>query len=133
MAKLLLVDDDPTLLNLLGRLLRRAGHEVREANGGEEALAAAGREAFDVIITDVMMPGLGGYELTRRLRADPAARDTLILIITSHLHGPDPARAMLAGADDCDTKTVNVARLNQKIETLLAARAAAPNSEPQEV
>jgi len=125
MAKLLLVDDDPILLNLLGKLLRRSGHAVTEANNGEEALAAAAREPFDLIITDVMMPGLDGYELTRRLRAHPATRDTLIIIVTSHLHGPDPAQAMLAGADGCDTKTVNAARLNQKIEALLAARPAA--------
>lgn len=125
MAKLLLVDDDPVLLNLLGRLLRRAGHEVTEANNGEEclALARAAREPFDVIVTDVMMPGLDGFELTRRLRADPATREVLVLVVTSGLHGTDPAQARLAGADDADIKTVNVARLNEKIEALLAARA----------
>ncbi len=125
MAKLLLVDDDPVLLNLLGRLLRRAGHEVTEASGGEEglALARAAREPFDVIVTDVMMPGLDGFELTRRLRADPATREVLVLVVTSGLHGTDPAQARLAGADGADIKTVNVARLNEKIEALLAARA----------
>lgn len=123
MAKLLLVDDDPVLLNLLGKLLRRAGHAVTEANDGEECLALAAREPFDVIVTDVMMPGLDGFELTRRLRADPATRDVLILVITSGLHGSDPTQARLAGADDSDVKTVNPARLNEKIESLLAARA----------
>ena len=125
MAKLLLVDDDPVLLNLLGRLLRRAGHEVTEAGGGEEglALARAAREPFDVVVTDVMMPGLDGFELTRRLRADPATREVLVLVVTSGLHGTDPAQARLAGADGADIKTVNVARLNEKIEALLAERA----------
>ena len=122
MAKLLLVDDDPILLALLGKLLRRAGHAVTEANSGEECLAVAAQEPFDVIITDVMMPGLDGFQLTRRLRAQPATRDVLILIVTSHLQGPDPAQAMLAGADGYDMKTVNVTRLNEKIASLVAAR-----------
>jgi CheY-like chemotaxis protein len=126
MAKLLLVDDDPVLLNLLGRLLRRAGHAVTEAVSGDECLALAAHKRFDVIVTDVMMPGLDGYELTRRLRADPATREVLVLVVTSGLHGTDPAQARLAGADDSDMKSVNVARLNEKIEALLAARASQP-------
>jgi two-component system, cell cycle response regulator DivK len=130
MAKLLLVDDDPVLLNLLGRLLRRAGHDVTEAASGEECLVLAARERFDVIVTDVMMPGLDGYELTRRLRADPATREVLILVVTSGLHGTDPALARLAGADDSDMKSVNVARLNEKIEALLAAHAASLRRPP---
>jgi CheY-like chemotaxis protein len=127
MANLLVVDDDPVLLNLLGKLLRRAGHAVTEANSGEECLALAARERFDVIITDVMMPGLDGFGLTRQLRADPATRDVLVLVVTSALHGPDAIEAQLAGADDSDMKTVNVARLNEKIEALLAARTRSVN------
>lgn len=126
MAKILLVDDDPVLLTLLGKLLRNVGHAVTEAQTGEEGLALATQESFDLIITDVMMPDLDGYQLTQRLRQHPATRDALILIVTSRLYGPDPDLALLAGADGYDMKTVNMGRLNQKIEELLAARAAQP-------
>jgi CheY-like chemotaxis protein len=126
MAKLMVVDDDPVLLNLIGKLLRRAGHDVTGANSGEECLTLAARERFDVIVTDVMMPGMDGLELTRRLRADPATRDVRILVVTSALRGPDADEARLAGADDSDMKTVNAARLSEKIASLLAAPASGP-------
>jgi CheY-like chemotaxis protein len=124
-AKLLVVDDDPVLLSLLARLLRRAGHSVTEANGGEACLALAAQEEFDLIITDVMMPGLDGYDLTRRLRENPATQNVLILIVTSGPQGLDEMAARLAGADGSDVKTMNLTRLNQKIEALFAARSPA--------
>ena len=130
MAKLLLVDDDPVLLTLLARLLSRAGYEVSQAESAAECLAKAAAEKFDLIITDVMMPEMDGYELTRKLRADPATQETPILIVTSRLQGPDLDLALAAGADDYDMKTVNLERLNQKIASLLAARRASAPLQP---
>lgn len=120
MAHLLLVDDDDALRRILARLLSRAGHTVVEAPDAAGALACVAREAFDAILADVMMPGLDGYELTRRLRAQPETRTTPILLMTASLHGPDPARARAAGADAHTMKTINPGRLGAAIDALLA-------------
>ena len=132
MANLLLVDDDPILLTLMAKLLRHRGHTVSEAVSGEECLARATTEKFDLIKTDVMMPDMDGYQLTRQLRAHPAVRETAILIVTASLQGPDRDIAIAAGADGYDIKTVNVSRLNDKIESLLAARQASQTKTDRE-
>jgi two-component system chemotaxis response regulator CheY len=131
MARLLLVDDDPVLLGLMAKLLGRAGHTVVEAGSGAEGLARAAGEAFDLIISDVMMPDLDGYALTRQLRANPATRHIPVLLLTSRLQGPDEALSRSAGADGQGVKTVNVARLNQQIEDVLAARLNRRRQAPQ--
>jgi DNA-binding response OmpR family regulator len=120
MANLLLVDDDPVLLDLIARLLRRIGHTVATANNAGEGLALAQRQPFDVIITDVMMPDADGYDFTKQLRARLPAAQTRILIFTARLQGPDRALACEAGADACMMKTVNVQRLNTMIEDLIS-------------
>jgi two-component system, sensor histidine kinase ChiS len=119
MANLLLVDDDPVLLDLIARLLRRAGHVVSLANHAAEGLALAQAQPFDVIITDVMMPETDGYAFTRQLRAQLPSTQTRIVIFTARLQGPDKALAREAGADACLMKTVNIERLNTLIESLL--------------
>lgn len=121
MAHILLVDDDPVLSSLLARLVRRLGHTLVLAGSGAEALALAAAQPFDLIITDVMMPDQDGYELTRALRAQPATRETRILIFTSRLQGPDADLALAAGADAYVMKTVNLDRLNAAITQLLDA------------
>jgi CheY-like chemotaxis protein len=120
-AHILLVDDDPVLSSLLARLVRRLGHTLVLAGSGAEALALAAAQPFDLIITDVMMPDQDGYELTRALRAQPATRETRILIFTSRLQGPDADLALAAGADAYVMKTVNLDRLNAAITQLLDA------------
>lgn len=122
MARILLVDDDTVLLTLMCTLLTRMGHEVWQAKDGQQALDQLQAETFDLVITDVMMPGLDGYELTRRLREDPATRDTMVLIQTSRLQGPDHDLSVGAGADAYTLKTVNVSRLGQIVENLLDKR-----------
>lgn len=124
MAKLLLIDDDPVLLTLISKLLEKAGHTVTRAESAAECLSQTATQTFDLIITDVMMPDLDGYQLTMRLRDQVATRDTPILILTSRLQGPDAALARAAGASDYDMKSVNMERLGRKIENLLAARLA---------
>lgn len=119
MANLLLVDDDPVLLDLIARLLRRAGHTVTTANNATEGLALAHNQIVDVIITDVMMPDMDGYDFTKHLRAQLPSAQTRILIFTARLQGPDQTLAREAGADAVMMKTVNVERLNAAIESLL--------------
>ena len=119
MANLLLVDDDPVLLDLIARLLRRAGQSVTLANTAAEGVTLAHTQPFDVIITDVMMPDTDGYAFTRQLRERLPSTQTRILIFTARLQGPDQALAREAGADACMMKTVNVERLNTMIESLL--------------
>lgn len=111
MANLLLVDDDPVLLALLAKLLRRQGHAVVEAGGGLAGLAAARAAHFDLIITDLMMPDLDGQALTRALRAEPSCAGTVIVLVTSGVEGPDPAAARAAGADAWAAKPLNAERL----------------------
>lgn len=120
MAHLLLVDDDDALRRILALLLSRAGHTVVEAADGESALADAAQETFDLIVADVMMPGLDGYALTRRLRAQPATRATPVLLMTASLRGPDAQLARAAGADAHMTKTTNPGRLCAAVDALLA-------------
>lgn len=119
MANLLLVDDDPVLLDLIARLLRRAGHHVTLANHAVEGLTLAHTQPFDVIITDVMMPDTDGYAFTRQLRERLPSAQTRILIFTARLQGPDQTLAREAGADACMMKTVNIERLNAMIDSLL--------------
>lgn len=123
MAHLLLVDDDDVLRRIMMLLLRQTGHTVIEAVDGASALAAAGQEAFDAILLDVMMPDMDGYALTRRLRERPATQATPILLFTASLRGPDPDLAEAAGADAYVMKTTNPGRLNTQIEAALAAAA----------
>lgn len=121
MANLLIVDDDPVLLALLGKLLRQQGHSVTAADGGAEALAVAQAQCFDMVITDLMMPDMDGYALVRELRAGSACADSLILLVTFGLHGPDPATALAAGADAWAPKPLNAQRLAGLTSELLAA------------
>jgi len=122
MVRTLLGEDDDVLRRIMVLLLNRVGHSVAEAGTGAEALAGAARETFDAILVDVMLPGMDGYELVRRLRA-AGGRDSAILLMTASLHGPDPDRARAAGADAYVMKTTNPGRLSAQLEALLAGRA----------
>jgi CheY-like chemotaxis protein len=120
MAHLMIVDDDDVLRTVMARLLANVGHTVVEAGDGAAALAIAGRDRLDLIVVDVMMPDMDGYELTARLRALPEMRATPILLLTASLHGPDPRLAEAAGADAYAMKTTSAGRLAQQVAELLA-------------
>lgn len=113
-ARILLVDDSPTVREGARRILSEAGFEVVEAENGVDALARAGRETFDLVSTDVMMPRMDGYELVRHLRELPAYRRTPIVMVSSLGEKMDKVRGFDAGADDYVTKPFDR-------ETLLAA------------
>jgi DNA-binding response OmpR family regulator len=91
MPRILLVDDDPAILRLLDVNFRMEGFEVEAASHGEEALASAARDAPDVVVLDLMMPGMDGREILRRLREDPATSGVPVVFLTAR--GRDDAAA----------------------------------------
>ena len=123
MAKILLVEDNEMNRDMLSRRLGRRGHEVVCAADGAEGLELARREAPTLILMDMTLPILDGWEATRRLKADPATSAILIIALTAHAMSEDRARAIEAGCDDFDTKPIELPRLVAKIDALLGASA----------
>jgi two-component system cell cycle response regulator len=99
MARILVVEDNPINLELMSYLLRAWGHEVRQATDGVAGLAAARRESPDLIICDIQMPGLDGYDVARQLKTDPALRGVPALAVTALAMVGDRERALQAGFD----------------------------------
>lgn len=130
MANVLVVDDDPDLRPLMKLTLMKLGHTPSLAARGEEGLAAARTGQFDVVVLDVMMPDMDGYEVTRRLRADPQTHDLPILILTARSQSADYEAAMEAGADDHLAKPFNGEELNAKIAKVVKGRQTRPSTSP---
>ena len=119
MAKILLVEDNELNRDMLSRRLSRRGHQVVEATDGEAALALAASERPDLILMDMSLPVLDGWEATRRLKAMPATRPIPVIALTAHAMVDDRERSLEAGCDDFDTKPVEIERLLGKIARLL--------------
>jgi CheY-like chemotaxis protein len=119
MSKILLVEDNEMNRDMLSRRLLRRGYEVVLAVDGESGLALAGSEAPDLILMDMSLPILDGWEATRRLKAEPATQHIPIIALTAHAMSSDRDKALEAGCDDYDTKPIELPRLLDKIETLL--------------
>ena len=125
MPKILLVEDNEMNLDMLSRRLRRKQFEVVVAMDGQEGIDKVHEDRPDLILMDMSLPGLDGWEATRRLKADPATRDIPVLALTAHAMSEDRQKALAAGCDEYDTKPVEFPRLLRKIAELLrAARAA---------
>jgi two-component system cell cycle response regulator DivK len=120
MAKILLVEDNEMSRDMLSRRLQRRGHDVVVAVDGAQALALAGTERPAIILMDMSLPVVDGWEATRRLKADEATRAIPVIALTAHAMAGDRAKALEAGCDDYDVKPVEFARLSAKIEALLA-------------
>ena len=121
MPKILIVEDDELNRDSLRRLLRRRGFEIVLAVDGEDGMATARSEAPDLILMDMSMPVLDGWEATRQLKAAPATRTIPIIALTAHAMTTDRDKALAAGCDDFDTKPIDLDRLLPKIHALLAA------------
>lgn len=121
-ARILVVDDEPQNLELMEAMLEPSGYEVFLAANGEEALAAAHRERPDLIVLDLMMPGLSGFEVCARLKTDPETRDIPVLFVTAMSHIGDKQRALAAGGEDFLTKPIQQAELLTRVEALLKVR-----------
>ncbi len=117
----LVVDDDPSLLAMLGMALQVEGFEVRRAITGQQALAAITESRPDVVILDVMMPGLDGREVTRRLREQPATADLPIVICSALSRDDDQWKAWSAGANSFVAKPFDIAALVDEVNVALAA------------
>lgn len=128
--KILIVDDDIDSLKLIGLMLQRQGYEVVAANAGNQALSKATSESPNLIILDVMMPDMDGYEVCRRLRANPDTRAIPIIMFTAKTLVDDKVAGFEAGADDYLTKPTHPAELASRVRTILARNTSQKKPQP---
>lgn len=119
MSKILIVDDNPKNVELLEAFLEPTGAELLTARDGESALELAEREVPDLIVLDIMMPRMSGYQVCERVRAHPLTATIPVLVVTALGEVNDVERAMDVGADDFLTKPVNRAELLVRVAALL--------------
>ena len=119
---LLIADDDEDILQLLSFRLERAGYEIVQARNGAEALRLAIELRPALAVLDVMMPGLTGFEVTRKLRANEETRAMPIILLTAKAQASDLSQGMAAGADDYVKKPFDARDLKDRVERLLRPR-----------
>jgi CheY-like chemotaxis protein len=119
MPKILLVEDNEMNRDMLSRRLARKGYEVVCAVDGAQGVAMASSESPDLILMDMSLPVMDGWEATRRLKADESTRAIPVIALTAHAMEGDEQKARDAGCDDYDTKPIEFPRLLGKIEALL--------------
>jgi len=122
MPKILLVEDNEMNRDMLSRRLERRGYTVIIAPDGQQGHLLAHTESPDIILMDMSLPVMDGWEATRLLKADEATRHIPIIALTAHALVTDRAKAFEVGCDDYDTKPIEFGRLNEKIENLLVVR-----------
>lgn len=120
MAKILLVEDNEMSREMLARRLQRHGYQVVIAVDGDQGVQLAQAEAPDLILMDMRLPVLDGWEATRQLKALPATQAIPIIALTAHAMSGDREKAIEAGCDDYDTKPIEFPRLLGRIQALLA-------------
>ena len=119
MPKILLVEDNPDNRDMLSRRLVRRGFELCFAADGAEALLRIKEDRPELVLMDLSLPVMDGWEATRRIKADPATAAIPVIALTAHAMAGDRERALQAGCDDYDTKPVDLPRLLEKMEKLL--------------
>ncbi len=120
MTKILLVEDNEDNRVMLARRLERRGYEIVLAVDGVQAVALATAEAPALILMDMSLPLMDGWEATRQIKADPDTQQIPVIALTAHALAEDRSKALEAGCDDYDTKPIEMPRLLEKIEALLA-------------
>lgn len=118
--KILIIDDDLDTLRLVGLMLQRQGYQISAATNGQQGLEKAFEEDPDLILLDVMMPDMDGYEVTRRLRSNPSTLETPILMFTAKTQLDDKVIGFEVGANDYLTKPTHPSELQARVKTLLA-------------
>ncbi len=121
MSKILLVEDNEMNRDMLSRRLTRRGFEVVFAVTGREAIEKALSELPNLILRDLSLPDVDGWEATRRIKGQAATATIPVIALTAHVMAGDREKAMEAGADDYDTKPVEFTRLLEKIESFLSS------------
>jgi DNA-binding response OmpR family regulator len=120
-GRILIVDDDPRLLHIVAMYLGIEGYEVSTAENGEDGLRAVETERPDLVILDIMMPGMDGIEACRRIRANPETRTLPIVMFSALSSDDDIERARLAGANHLITKPFNLVGLGSVVKTFFPA------------
>jgi two-component system, cell cycle response regulator DivK len=120
MVKILYIEDNEDNLYMLSNRLMRRGYEVVSARDGEQGIAMAGSEAPALILMDLSLPVIDGWEATRRLKTEPLTRNIPVIALSAHAMAGDREKAIAAGCDDYDTKPVELPRLLEKIAALLS-------------
>ncbi|MBA2343948.1 MAG: response regulator [Rubrobacter sp.] len=126
MPRVLLVEDNEMNRDMLSRRLARKKYEVLVAVDGGEGVSMAHSEAPDLILMDMSLPVIDGWEATRQLKADPGTSSIPIIALTAHAMAGDREKALEAGCDDYDTKPIELPRLLGKMETFLGNNTSAP-------
>lgn len=121
MARVLIVDDDPNTVEMLSKALALFGHQPERAYSGEEALLQVGERAPEVILLDLMMPGIDGYETLRRLREIPGMGNLPIIVVTASSEQDLEQRVAATGGDCCLRKPVHLSVLADSIDAALRA------------
>jgi twitching motility two-component system response regulator PilH len=121
MSKVLIVDDSPTQLHSLRKIVEQAGHQTVLADCGERALEVASNELPTVILMDIVMPGMSGYQATRRLGQNEGTKDIPVIFVSSKAGEADKVWGLRQGAADYVTKPVNPQTLLSAISTAMAA------------
>jgi len=124
MPKILLVEDNEMNRDMLSRRLQRKGYEIVMAFDGGKGVEMSKTEKPDLILMDMSLPVLDGWEATRRIKADPETKPIPVIALTAHAMAGDRDKALEAGCEDYDTKPIELPRLLEKIETLLKKRTA---------
>ena len=119
MAKILLVEDNDMNRDMLSRRLLRKGYEVVMALDGQQAVAMAAAEKPDLILMDMSLPVLDGWEATRQIKAAAETREIPVIALTAHAMSGDREKALESGCDDYDTKPIDLARLLEKMTAAL--------------
>ncbi|MCH4564731.1 MULTISPECIES: response regulator transcription factor [Halomonas] len=119
MAKVLVVDDEPNIVLSLEFLMQQAGFEVVTAEDGEGALARVAEGVPDLVLLDISLPGISGFDVLEQLRADPAHARLPIIMLTAHGREVEREKGMALGADDYITKPFSTQALVEKVKTLL--------------
>ena len=119
MASILIVDDSPTEIHILSTILQKLGHQVTTAGDGEEGIQKAREEKPQLILMDVVMPGMNGFQATRQLSKDPDTAQIPIIIVTTKDQETDRVWGLRQGAKDYVTKPVSEAELLEKVNALL--------------
>ena len=125
MAKILLVEDNAMNRDMLSRRLARKGYEVAIAIDGQQGIDMARSESPDLILMDMSLPVVDGWEATRQLKSAPETQSIPVIALTAHAMAGDREKAVEAGCNDYDIKPIELPRLLEKIEALLGGKASA--------